>query len=240
MELLTTVQLQVFGTLSPGKIAELFRLGDPGNNATGIATSEVLKGFYEFLGFPRLLSAEAVRKAVARGVQTGLFGYTTGRPQLGEDGRYLIDRTRVAFERDVADDEIDLDAGFLIVPAAMPEEPTVTRGETAGDQDGAGEQEQPADDIGGSDSDSGERPTGEGPGVVYPTDGREIAVAFVADQQSVYEAWDALANLAALAGTISIKASATAPEGYDKAKLENGVFEPLRELGLIDDEEDAE
>ena len=39
---------------------------------------------------------------------------------------------------------------------------------------------------------------------------------------------------AALAGTIPIKASATAPEGYDKAKLENGVFEPLRELGLID------
>ena len=45
-------------------------------------------------------------------------------------------------------------------------------------------------------------------------------------------------NLAALPGTIFIKASATAPEGYDKAKLENGVFEPLRELGLIDDEEE--
>ena len=39
---------------------------------------------------------------------------------------------------------------------------------------------------------------------------------------------DALANLADVAGTVSIEATATAPEGYDKARLENGVLEPLR------------
>ena len=49
-----------------------------------------------------------------------------------------------------------------------------------------------------------------------------------------------MANLADVAGSVSITASATAPEGYDKAKLENGVLEPLRELGLIDDEQDTE
>ena len=235
MELLTAVQKRVFGTLAPGKISELFKLGDPGDYAAGIATGEVLKGFYEFLGFPRLLSAEAVRRAVARGVQTGLFGYTTGRPQLGEDGRYLIEGSRVAFEREVADDEIDLDAGFLIVPAAIPEKHAAPTGETAVDDDVAGN---PEESAAGGDSD--EHSTGDGPGVIYPTEGREIAVAFVADQRSFYEAWDALGNLATLAGTISIKASATAPEGFDKAKLENGVFEPLRELGLIDDENDTE
>ena len=231
MELLTTVQNRVFGTLVPGKISELFKLGDPGDYAAGIATGEVLKGFYEFLGFPRLLSADAVRRAVARGVQTGLFGYTTGRPQLGDDGRYLIDRSRVAFDRVVADDEIDLDAGFLIVPAAMPEKPAVSISD--GDDDDEMEE---SDEGGDSDEDSS---TDESV-VVYPTERREIAVAFVADQRSFFEAWDALGNLATLAGTISIKASATAPEGYDKAKLENGVFEPLRELGLIDDEQDTE
>ena len=72
--------------------------------------------------------------------------------------------------------------------------------------------------------------------MVYPTGGREIAVSFVADQKNVYDAWNALANLADVAGTISIHATAKAPEGYDEAKLENGVFEPLRELGLIDDD----
>ena len=231
MELLTIVQKRVFETLVPGKISELFKLGEPGNYAAGIAATEVLKGFYEFLGFPRLLSADVVRRAVARGVETGLFAYTTGRPQLGEDGRYRVDRSRVALEREVADDEIDLDAGFLIAPAALPEKRATTSGEAADDHDDGGEVEQPAQ---GGDSD--EHSSGDESAVVYPTDGREIAVAFVADQGKFYEAWNALGNLAALAGSIAIKASATAPKGYDKAKLENGVFEPLRELGLIDDD----
>ena len=236
MELLSTVQRRIFGTLSPGRISELFKLGDPGDYVAGIATGEVLKGFYEFLGFPRLVSAEAVRGAVARGVRTGLFGYTTGRPQLGEDGRYLVDRGRVAFERDVADDEIDLDAGFLIVPAAMPEKQAVPSEETTSDDDGCDGAVQP-----GSSGDFGEDPSaGDGSGVVYHTGSRQIAVSFVADQRNVYDAWNALANLADVAGKVSIQATATAPEGYDKAKLENGVLEPLRELGLIDDEHDSE
>ena len=234
MELLTTVQKRVFGTLAPGKIAELFRLGDPGNGTAGIATAEVLKGFYEFLGFPRLLSADAVRKAIARGVETGLFGYATGSAQLGEDGRYLIDRSRVAFERSVADDEIDLDAGFLITPAAIPEKPSVASGEAAaGDQDG-GDTEQPRDlsDPGQESQSEDETPKS------YPTGGRDVSISFVAEQSELYNAWSALANLADVAGAVSINATARAPDGYDKAKLENGVLEPLRELGLIEDEQD--
>ena len=224
MELLTTVQKRIFGTLAPGKIAELFKLGEPGDHASGIATTEVLRGFYEFLGFPRLLSAEAVRKAIAHGVKTGLFGYATGRPQLGDNGRYLIDRRRVAFERRVADDEIDLDAGLLILPAAIPDDVSASGNETstAGGTGGIGETRH----SGGSLS------VGEEAGT-YLTGGHPINISFVADRQKLYEAWNALANLADVAGTISIKASATAPEGYDKAKLENGVFEPLRELDLI-------
>ena len=120
MELFTTTQRRVFGTLAPGKLAELFRLGDPGNHATGIATAEVLKGFYEFHRSPPQPSAEAVHKAVARGVERGLFSYATGRPLPGDDGRYLIDRSRVEFERGVADDEIDLDTGLLIPPQQFP------------------------------------------------------------------------------------------------------------------------
>ena len=49
------------------------------------------------------------------------FGYATGRPNLGDDGRYQFDWSRIAFERSVDDDEIDLDSGFLIVPKALPE-----------------------------------------------------------------------------------------------------------------------
>ena len=233
MELLTTVQQRVFGTLAPGKIAELFRLGDPDNGTAGIATAEVLKGFYEFLGFPRLLSADAVRKAVARGVETGLFGYATGCPQLGEDGRYLIDRSRIAFQRSVADDEIDLDAGFLIVPPAIPEKPPVASDEAAGDDQDGQDTEQPGDP-----SDSGQdSPSEDETPKSYPTGGRDVSISFIAEQSELYNAWNALANLADVAGKVSINATAKAPDGYDKAKLENAVLEPLRELGLIEDDQ---
>ena len=237
-ELLTTVRRRVFGTLAPGKITELFRLGEPGDYASGIATAEVLRGFYQFLGFPRLLSAEAVRRAVVRGVEAGLFGYVTGKQQLGEDGRYRIDRSRVAFERYVADDEIDLDAGWLIVPAAIPEKAPMPGNEVTGD---AGDRR----DTGQSEEDggAGERlPYGDGPdvgdrsGMIYTDGKRRIEVSFTVNQQNIYEAWNAMANLTDVANAISIKVSATAREGYDRSRLENGVFEPLRELGLIEDD----
>ena len=236
MELLTIVQPRVFGTLAPGKIVELFKLGEDGASQYGIATDTVLAGFYEFIGFPRLLSPEAVRKAIARGVETGLFGYVTGRPQLGEDGRYQIDRSRVAFERSVAEDEIDLDSGFLITPAAIPDKPATTSSETTGGDEGGGDSTQPGD---GSDSGEGTRP-GDEPSQPDPSGGREIALSFTADQSKVYGAWNALANLADVAGRVSIRATATTPAGYDKAKLENGVLEPLRELGLLEDEQGQE
>ena len=229
MELLTTVQKRLFGTLAPGKVVELFKLGDPGNHAAGIATSKVLKGFYEFLGFPRLLSAEVVRKAVARGVETGLFGYATGGPQLGDDGRYLIDRSRIAFERSVADDEIDLDAGLLIAPSAIPEKPSTSSGEPTDDNEYDEKTEQPEG--------NGRPGSGEEEDTVCPTGGHQIDITFVADRQKIYDAWNALANLADVTGAISIHVTATVPEGYDRAKLENSVLEPLRELGLLDDEQ---
>ncbi len=234
MELLTTVSRRVFGVVKPGKIVELFKLGETGPGQSGIATNIVLAGFYEFLGFPRLLSAEAVRKAVAEGVRTGLFGYGTRRPLLGDDGRYQIDRTRVAFERVVAEDEIDLDSGFLLVPAAMPEEPSQPgRCSTGADTDNSDSGETDNGDASGADEDNGDESTSSD-----SSRAREVNLAFTVRPSDLYVAWNALANLADVAGAVSIDAKATLPDGYDKAKLENGVIEPLRETGLIDASED--
>ena len=124
-------------------------------------------------------------------------------------GRFLIDRSRVAFERSVADDEVDLDAGLLIAPSTIPEKPSASGGETTGGNEDGEDTGQPRD---GDDTSEGP-PSGEGSGAGYPDGGRQIAVSFVADQKNVYDAWNALANLADVAGTISIHATATAPEG---------------------------
>ena len=64
-------------------------------------------------------------------------------------------------------------------------------------------------------------------------DESEVALSFTAERDALYGAWNALANLADLAGKVSV--SVRAEGALDKARLENGVLEPLRELGLIDD-----
>ena len=229
MELVTTVQRRVFGTVAPGKIIDLFGLGEEGASQSGIPTDAVVAGFYEFIGFPRLLSAEVVRNAIARGVETGLFGYATGRPQLGGDGRYKIDRTRIAFERSVADDEIDLDSGFLIVPSALPEQPAEPGGQASIGTEASGGSGESAEGGGASATSESPQPA--------PTHSRDIVLSFTVDQSNVYAAWNAVANLADVAERVTISAKATPPSGHDKAKIENGVLEPLRELGLIEDDQ---
>ena len=226
-ELLTTVQRKVFGTVAPGKIVELFKLGEDGTDP-GIATGKVVAGFFSFLGFPRLFSGDVVRKAIARGVETGLFGYVTGRPTLGDDDHYQIDRSRVAFERSVAEDEIDLDSGFLIAPQALPEQPSQTSlaSGIAADVD----DENRGSGVGMVREDEG---SGGESTAAATTGEREVTVSFTANREALFNAWNALANLADLAGKVSV--SARAEGTLDKGKLENGVLEPLRELGLIDD-----
>ena len=230
MELLTTMQRRVFGTVAPGKIVELFKLRENAASEPGIATNKVVAGFFSFLGFPRLLADDVVRKAIARGVEAGLFGFTTGRPNLGDDGRYQIARSRVAFERTLSEDEIDMDAGFLVVPSALPEkpvEPDDTTGDPAQGVDDDTDQKERGDEI----------RSGDGPFKVPPPvidTEHEFAFSFTADRDALFNAWNALANLADLAGEVSISARATPKSGFDKSKLENGVLEPLRELGLID------
>ncbi len=232
MELLETVQRKVFGSVAPGKIIQLFKLDEDDSVEPGIATDRVVAGFFSFLGFPRLPSNEVVRKAIARGVQTGLFGYTTGRPNLGDDGRYQIDHSRIAFERNVADDEIDLDSGFLILPRAIPEKPVEPSSETGGGDQTAYETEPTG---GASESQETTDPADEPSSA---EDEREVALSFTADSQALFHAWNALANLADLSGEVSIIARAKPKSGFDKNTLEYGVLEPLRELGLIDDGQD--
>lgn len=232
MELLTIVQRKVFDTVAAGKIVELFKIGEGDSGEQGIATDNVVAGFYSFVGFPRLLSSEVVRKAIARGVETGLFGYVTGRPNLGDDGRYQIDRSRVAFERNVADDEIDLDSGFLIVPKALPEQPSELTGtDSGGDHDtyDAGRTGGEVEDQKTADNDDTSLPVGD--------DECEVAFSFTAGRDVLYAAWGALANLADMAGEVTISAKAKLKSGFDKSTLENGVREPLRELGLSKDDD---
>lgn len=226
IELITQVQKRVFTSVAPTKIIELFKLGEGEPPPMGIRTAEVVEGFYSFIGFPRIMSQEVVRKAIARGVGEAILGYCSGSvPVLGSDGKFEVAPEKVRFGCGVAIDEIDLDSGFVMIPAAIP---------------------QPAPG-------SGPGPTPPGPGPVPPGPGPEppgstppgptpppeqvetrVQLSFAADRDALFTAWNAMANLADMAGKVQVNVEAESPDGFDKSKLQNGVLEPLREADLIE------
>ena len=126
-------------------------------------------------------------------------------------------------------DEIDLESGFLIMQEAVPLAAPVP-GSTTVDLNA-----------------TGGAPVGEAPLVLTPPSGpndvpgtsssgaqRSVEITFSADRSQLFLAWNAIANLADLAGKVSVTVRADSAEGFDKGKLQNGVLEPLRESDLIE------
>ncbi|MHC4618999.1 MAG: DUF499 domain-containing protein [Planctomycetota bacterium] len=227
MELITIVHKRIFGSLAPTKIVELFKLGGGEPPRFGVRLAEVVEGFYSFFGFTRLISLDVVRKAVARGVKEGIFAYFSGAtPELGEDGKFKVAFDRVRLGEDMPADEVDLDTGFIMLPSAVPQPEPIMLPQPAA--------------VGGERPPvvSPETPEGGGgePPVSPPTveTDKVVQISFCADRNALYTAWNSAANLADLAGKISVTLRAESLEGFDKGKLENGVMEPLREADLIE------
>jgi hypothetical protein len=232
MELLTATTKKVFSSTTPRKVVELLRLGEAEEGQAprlGSKASEVRDAFFSFLGFTRLDNSDALRKAIARGVQEGVFGYTSGTvPALGADGKYQVAREKTTFSRAIVEDEIDFDSGFLIMPTAIPLAPEPV---DAGLQvrDGDGDPYTPQ--------------TGSGPTlpIVTPpqTTRTEVNIRITGSRDQLFKAWPAIANLADKAGKASIRVSATSEQGFDQSWLRNAVYEPLEEADVLD-EQDSE
>jgi Protein of unknown function (DUF499) len=236
VELITTVQPRVFNTLVPNKIVDLFRLEEGTPPTLGVGTGEVVDGFYSFLGFTRLMTSGVIRKAIVRGIQEGHFGYVSGpKPTLSEEGKFEVALNKVRFKVVVADDEIDLDSGFLMLPQSIPQPtPPDGPGSTATTQ---GEGTTILLGVGGSGqsaSSSGHVQTGGTSTAVKPALDTLVDLTFATDRNGLFAAWNAVANLADMAGEVSVTIHAESEKGFDKAKLQNGVLEPLREADLID------
>lgn len=234
MELLVDLQRRVFETVNPSKIVELFKLGEGNPPSLGIKTADVVDGFYSFLGFPRLVSSSVVRKAIAKGINEGFLGYYSGSvPALGGDGKYQVPVARVRLNAAVAEDEVDLESGFLMMPGAVPV--TAPSPTTAGTEPtsvtavgpGGGPPLVLTPTAGAPAGGRGAAPTSGAP------DQRIVDFNFSADRNQLFSAWNAIANLADMAGKVTVTVHADSDEGFDKGKLQNGVLEPLREADLI-------
>ena len=228
LELVTQVQKRVFDNVTPGKLVEFFKLGEGTPPTLGIRTGDIVNGFYSFLGFTRLITEKVVAKAIATGVEKRLFGYVGGGvPPLGDDGKYQIPLSKVRFDTAVPVDEIDLESGFVLLPQSIPLPATPTP--AVGTQPGAA----PA-----TQTTPGAMPPGPTPtSAVLPAPGvpqTSVDLTFSADRNELFAAWNAIANLADMAGRVTATIHAEKTTGFDKAKLQNGVMEPLREADLIE------
>ncbi len=225
-ELLTTTQPRVFTTLNPSKIVELFKLGEGKPPKLGIRTAEVADGFYSFLGFTRLTTNSVIRKAIVRGIQEGILGYIAGSvPTMGPDGRYQVSVEKVRFSKTVAEDEIDLDSGFLMMPQAVPQPAVQTP--IPGP---SGEVFPP-----GVTPIPGPTPPGVSPPIQPGLPFQKVVeLSFTGDRNQLFAAWNAVANLADMAGKVSVNVKAESEQGFDQNKLQNGVIEPLKEADLIE------
>lgn len=239
VELITQVYRKVFDKTEPGKIIELFKLGE-GNSGTGcqpvlgITVPDVVEGFFSFLGFPRLMTTAAIRKGIAKGVAEGHFGYVTGpRPSLSAVGKFAVAANKVRFKTPIAEDEIDLESGFLMLPQTIPQPEPVGVVEPSVVVPGAGGAIPPTGGLPGG----GTTPIGmPGSGQVTPlaAANHTVDLTFSADRNGLFTAWNAIANLADMAGKVTVSIHAESEKGFDKGKLQNGVLEPLREAELIE------
>lgn len=152
--------------------------------------------------------------------------YTSGgAPVLSPDGKYQITPAKVRFDTVIAEDEIDLDSGFLMLPQAIPQPAPASTSVSM----------QP-DTTPSLDPAPGGTPTTPTPGLQSggtPALQTQVELTFSADRNQLFTAWNAMANLADLAGKVTVTVKAEKADGLDKAKLQNGVLEPLREADLI-------
>ena len=169
-----------------------------------------------------LCLAQALQKAVARGVAESSIAYTSGTPPaLGDDGKFQINRDKVAFGRELSIDEVDLETGFLMlasaVPAAQPAQPS-------------GEPPLIDDVVQPPKPGSGVAPR-VGPA---PQVRREVNISFSATRDQLFKAFPALANLAEKSdgGRITVRVTGQSADGYDPSWLRNALEEPLDEADI--------
>jgi len=237
MELLTSVGTpRVHGSVTPRKIAERVKLGEPVAQGEppllGIRASEVLESFFRDIVPPRLESSIVLRKAIAQGVFASNFAYTNGiEPVLGPDGKYQVNLDKVVFGRQLAEDEVDFDSGFLMVPRAIPGPPQETGFTLA--------------PPGGSVTQPSNIPAVGHAGATSTTLGAATArrnfvrLVFKATRDQIFKAFPAIANLADKSdeGKVTVSVEGTSSDGFEPSWLRNAVEEPLDEAEIERDEE---
>jgi hypothetical protein len=236
MELLTSHGApKVHGSITARKIIERLHLGEAITEGEpprlGIAIADIVEAFYRDIEPPRLDTAAVLRKAIARGLAESTLAYTSGAvPKLGTDNKYQVNRDRVVVNHAIADDEIDLESGFVMLPSAVPEPVASVPSTTAFTplQEGAATllHDAATASLISTTAPTPDKPTGQAQ--------RTLKLTFTATRGQIFKAFPAIANLADKSdgGKITITVESQSQAGFDPAWLRNAVEEPLDEADV--------
>ncbi|MGC8761967.1 MAG: DUF499 domain-containing protein, partial [Bryobacteraceae bacterium] len=232
LELLTSVGTpRLHGSVTPRKIAERVRLGEGDPPVLGIRVADVIEAFFRDIAPPRLESAAVLLRAIAKGIAEGEFGYVSGlAPAAGWDGKIVVGRDRIVYRRATPEDELDVDAGWLVAPSAIPERPEVPAG--GADKAPGSAEAKAVVAATGPESRQAEVASGTAAGAK-----RRVVLVFEATREQVFKAFPAIANLADRSdgGKVRLRVEGVASTGYEPQWFRNAVQEPLEEADLAVD-----
>lgn len=147
---------------------------------------------------------------------------------MGEDGKFQVTREKMVLARPLAEDEVDFDSGFLMVPSVVPEAPPVPTTGTI----------EVGPEVPPTGPEPPTPPTGRGAGPATTGTGtdrlKRISLVFTATRDQVFKAFPAIANLADKYDDekVKIRIEGTAADGYDPSWLRNAVEEPFDEADI--------
>jgi hypothetical protein len=233
MELLTEVPPpRLFRTVTPEKIVELMRLGQGEEPVMAVGTDQIVGAFYGALDFIRVESEAALRRAIAQGVQEGIFGYVgrTGQAevnQLKEKATYLVSSEVARIGVNLPEGKVDLSSAFIVLPQAIERE--------------SPPMPEPPGPLPPDVTPKPLEPAGISVGITLQPPGAEpqttIRLTMRMTRQQLYASFNAIGNLADAAGSIRMRIEAQKLDGFDPTWLRNAVLEPLDEADVEVEEE---
>jgi len=219
MELLSkNVSSKVFDEIRPSKICSLMKMGSGKEERKIVETKTIRDSFFETIDFPRITEERVIAQAIAKGVKDGIYAYALKNRVMEEAGKYSVKEKDAILGKEVNEDEIDLDSGCIALPECISQEVPLGTGS---------EPPEPTPP----------RPTMPGPTPPTPRPTEPLKITFIkiemkVDRPKLFKMFNALGNLAEMAGEIKISVDAQRDEGFDRNRLRNAVKEPLEESGV--------
>lgn len=207
---------KLFDEFRATKLLSLLQMGTGRDEKKAVETKIVRDLFFESLDFPRVTEEKVIASAIAQGIKDGIFAYALKAKVLEEAGKYSVKEKDAIFGRTVSSDEIDLDPGFILLPECIIEE--------------APPGPEPPRPTPPGPTPTG--PTPPGPRPPEPGKVTTVRIDMKVNKQTLYKTFNALGNLADIAGEIKIGVEAQSKEGFDRNRLRNAVKEPLEESGI--------